>query len=167
MVSEKTLTRMKDESIFPTDEVSALVYKMLLQHCVEMDHLDEFEKRQENGEEMDYETELSTVMEGQRQVHLEFAKRFPGFKYANELSYAYNPVDGQPYLISVNETGKVVPFKVKHDFIRDDIINKSIETIFKNHTRVFEDGSYEFCWEVTGLNHEFSFMQHPQNHTLH
>jgi hypothetical protein len=90
MVSKETLDRMSDESRFPTDEVSALVYKALLQHCVEMDYLDSLVKRQAAGEHMEFDTEVAALTEQQRQVHLEFVKRCPEFKYASELSYAFN-----------------------------------------------------------------------------
>ncbi len=161
MVSKETISRMSEESRFPTDEVSALVYKMLLQNMVEMDFLDGLLKRQEAGEELDEDTELASVKEGQRQVHLEFRKRFPGFKYANELSYAYNPEEGQPHILSVDEEGNSVPFKTQHDFARDAVINDAMERIFKYHTQVFEDGTYEFCWAFTGREHDVTYKHLP------
>jgi hypothetical protein len=161
MVSEKTLARMSDESRFPTDEVAALVYKMLLQHCVEMDFLDELMKRHEDGQDLSYDAEVAKVAEGQRQVHLEFRKKFPEFKYANELSYAYNMEEGQPQILSVDEEGNSIPFKNPHDFNRDAIINDTMEKIFKYHTQVFEDGTYEFCWGFTGREHDVTYKHLP------
>jgi hypothetical protein len=166
MVSKETLDRMSDESRFPTDEVSALVYKMLLQHCVEMDHLDSLVKRQEAGEHLDYDTEVATLTEAQRQVHLEVKRRFPDFKYVNELSYAYNQELGQPQILSVSGKGHVVPFKVRHDLTRDDIIHQSMERIFKNHMKVFENGEYEFCWELTSHQHDVTYTQLPDEGQL-
>lgn len=166
MVSKETLDRMNDESRFPTDEVSALVYKMLLQHCVEMDHLDSLVNRQEAGEPLDYDTEVATLAEAQRQVHLEVRKRFPGFKYANELSYFYNQELGQPQILSVDDDGRAIPFKNPHDFTRDDIINRGMERIFKNHMLVFDNGEYEFCWEFSLRDHTVTYKTLPDSGQL-
>lgn len=157
---------MSDESRFPTDEVSALVYKMLLQHCVEMDHLDDMLKRHEAGEEMEESTEQARITEAQRQVHLEFVKRFPGYKYASELSYAFNREDDTPQIIAVDIDGHPGDFKDKHDFVRDEIIHQMMERIFKYHTRVFEDGTYEFCWEFSGHEYDVTYKQLPNEGQL-
>jgi hypothetical protein len=168
MVSKETLDRMSDESRFPTDEVSALVYKALLQHCVEMDYLDSLVKRQAAGEHMEFDTEVAALTEQQRQVHLEFVKRFPEFKYASELSYAFNQDLCQPQFLSVNEEGHVVPFKVRHDLVRDDVTHRSMESIFKNHMQVFENGEYEFCWEFSGRQHQVTYQHQPdEGQALH
>jgi isocitrate lyase len=166
MVSKETLERMSDESRFPTDEVSALVYKALLQHCVEMDFLDGLVKRQEAGEHLDYDTEVAALEEAQRQVHLEVKKRFPDFKYANELSYSFNQEEGQPQFLSVNEEGKAVPFTTRHDLNRDDVVHRSMEQIFKNHMMVFENGEYEFCWEFSNRDYTVTYKHLPDEGQL-
>jgi hypothetical protein len=167
-VSEATLSRMSDASRFPTDEVTALVYKALLQHCVEMDYLDALVERQAANEHLDYDTEVAALAEAQRMVHLEVRKRFPNFKYANELSYSYNQEIGQPQFLSVDEEGRVTPFKVPHDLNRDDVVHRSMEMIFKNHMRAFENGEYEFCWEVTGMEYQVTYKHLPdEGQVLH
>ncbi len=161
MLSKETLSRMSDESRFPIDEVSALAYKMLLQHCVEMDYLDALSERWESNEELDYDTEVAAVADAQREVHAEFVKRFPNFKYAAQLSYAYNMEEGQPQMVSVDPDGNPANFKEVHDFARDAIVHQMLEYVFKYHTQVFEDGQYEFSWERTGREHDVTYTQLP------
>lgn len=167
-LSKETLARMSDESRFPTDEVSAMVYKVLLQHCVEMDHLDGMLKKFEAGVELDPDKEIATVNEGQRQVHLEFVKRFPNFKYASELSYEFDQEKDEPRIIAVKIDGHPGEFKQRHDLVRDDLIHRVMEQIFKYHTQVFENGEYEFCWEFTGREHDVTYKyQADDGHMVH
>ena len=157
MVSKETLDRMSDESRFPTDELSALVYKMLLQHMVEMDHLDDMLKRHEAGHKMAQAKEYAVLTEAQRQVHLEVVKRFPQFQYAGEVSYSYNLAVDKPQMIAVTPEGYPGNFKVVHDFKRDALLQSMMEEVFKHHTQVFENGTYEFCWELTGSEHQVTY----------
>lgn len=167
MISKETLDRMSDESRFPTDEVSALVYKMLLQHCVEMDHLDDMLKRHTAGEKMNHDKEYTVLTEAQRQVHVEFVKRFPAFKYASEISYSYNMELDRPQMVAVDMDGHRGNFKELHDFQRDAYLDQMMAYVFKHHTQVFEDGTYEFCWELSANEHEVTCKGLPSLSQVH
>jgi hypothetical protein len=167
-LTDATLARMGEESRFPTDETSALVFKMLLQHCAEMDHMDTVVERHAAGIEMVFEDEISKITEAQRQIHLEFVKRFPQYKYASQLSYAYNHDQDQPELNGVDAQGNSCEFAEKYDFARDATVHAAFEQIFKNHTKVFEDGTYEFCWEEANNNLTVTYRALPdEGQSLH
>jgi hypothetical protein len=41
-----------------------------------------------------------------------------------------------------------------------------MERIFKNHMKVFENGEYEFCWELTSHQHDVTYTQLPDEGQL-
>jgi hypothetical protein len=162
MVSEKIRAMLDDTTRFPKNEVEALTAKMLIQSEAEGELLQVVYKRMNAGKHVDAEKEMAKITEAQRQVHIEFMKLHPQFKYAGQLSYGFNHVTKEPQFNSVDFEGNSAPFAEKYDLNRDSVVNDVLTYVFRLHTRVFMDGFFEFCWEPTGTEHEVTYQRHPE-----
>jgi hypothetical protein len=158
-LSKEILARMSDESRFPTDEVSAVVAKMLLQFCIETEVIRYIESLKEFPRNSVLRQKFKEIRAMQRELHVEFTKRHPAFKYASQVSYILNPHEQHPSLSSVDADGVQVPFETQHDLTRDAVLYGAIEYVLAHHLVRYEpdekgESEYELTWEKQDIAKE-------------
>lgn len=166
-LSASTLVRLADESRYPTDEASALVYKFLLQFCAETEYLSHIPHRLYAGEKLDATVETATLAEHSRLIHTTLREKFPQFKYMHRFSYvceengapAMRTVNAEGYFGQPDEDDTAVKMDARDMFEQEHVAQIAFTYLFEHHLKVEEDHTFEFTWEKLEVPNTMQFKQ--------